>query len=119
MPSACRLLAMPAPEEDPLERAIAGALRDTIKTHGPITPQWIGSAVKRIVGNLRNAKIEAHARALGQRRWKGVSAAKSAAHHSAAGKSAWSGMTDEEKSEEMSRRRRKGLARKRRGPVEG
>jgi hypothetical protein len=37
-----------------LERAIAGALRDTINTHGPITPPWIGSAVKRIVGNLRN-----------------------------------------------------------------
>ena len=112
MPSAYRLLAMPSPDDDPLERAIAGALRDTIKTHGPITPQWIGSAVKRIVGNLRNAKVEAHARALGQRRWAGVSAAKSHAHHSAAGRSAWAGMTAEEKSAEMRRRRLKGLKKK-------
>lgn len=42
-------------DNEPLERVIAGALRDAINTHGPITPAWIGSAVKRIVGNLRNA----------------------------------------------------------------
>jgi hypothetical protein len=40
---------------DGIERAITGALRDTINAHGPITAEWIGSAVKRIAGNLRNA----------------------------------------------------------------
>lgn len=39
-----------------LERAIAGALRSAIHDHGPITPEWIGSAVKRIVGQLRNVR---------------------------------------------------------------
>lgn len=38
-----------------LERAIAGALRATIHDHGPITTDKIGSAVKRVVGNLANA----------------------------------------------------------------
>lgn len=33
-------------------KAIAEGLRDTIKTHGPITKSLIGSAVKRIVGIL-------------------------------------------------------------------
>jgi hypothetical protein len=37
-----------------LERAIAGALRAAIHDHGSITPEHVGSAVKRIVGNLRN-----------------------------------------------------------------
>lgn len=32
------------------ERKIAGALRNTIKTHGDITKQNIGSAAKRIYG---------------------------------------------------------------------
>lgn len=35
-----------------LERAIVGALMDTINAHGPITRQWIGSAAKRVAGNL-------------------------------------------------------------------
>jgi hypothetical protein len=39
---------------DGVERAIAGALRATIHDHGPVTPEAIGSAVKRIMGNLRN-----------------------------------------------------------------
>jgi len=39
-----------------LERAVAGALRSAIHDHGPITPESIGSAVKRIVGQLRNAR---------------------------------------------------------------
>jgi hypothetical protein len=54
-----------ASHEDPLERAIAGALRDAIHAHGPITPAWIGSAVKRIVGNIRNAKIGSLAAVMG------------------------------------------------------
>ncbi len=35
-----------------LEQAIKGALRETIKTHGPVTPELIGSATKRIVGDV-------------------------------------------------------------------
>lgn len=41
-----------------LERAVAGSLRDAINAHGPITPEWIGSAVKRVIGNLPNASAE-------------------------------------------------------------
>lgn len=33
------------------EKAVAGAIRDTIKAHGPITPTFIGSAAKRIYRN--------------------------------------------------------------------
>ncbi len=43
------------PDERATERAIAGALRATIHDHGPITPERIGSAAKRVAGNLRNA----------------------------------------------------------------
>lgn len=32
------------------ESAIAGALKQAIDAHGPITKEWIGSAAKRIVG---------------------------------------------------------------------
>jgi len=41
------------------ERAIVGALRAAIHDHGPITPEQIGSAAKRVAGNLRNARIPA------------------------------------------------------------
>lgn len=37
-----------------LEGAIAGALRAAIHDHGPITLDRIGSAVKRVTGNLKN-----------------------------------------------------------------
>src|SRR5262249_61874865 len=56
-----------APEEsfeDPrrsLERAVAGALSEAIWTHGPITHEWIGSAVKRVLGQLKNVPAEARA----------------------------------------------------------
>jgi hypothetical protein len=40
---------------DALERAVIGALRSAIHHHGPITMEWIGSAAKRVVGNLTNA----------------------------------------------------------------
>jgi len=33
-----------------LERAISGALRATIRDHGPIGPEGIGSAAKRVIG---------------------------------------------------------------------
>jgi hypothetical protein len=37
-----------------LERLIGGALRSAIHDHGPITLQRIGSATKRVLGQLRN-----------------------------------------------------------------
>jgi hypothetical protein len=37
---------------DRLERAVAGGLRSAIHDHGPITADWIGSTVKRVVGAL-------------------------------------------------------------------
>jgi hypothetical protein len=49
-----RARAATSQDRDGVERAIVGALRDTIHAHGAITAEWIGSAVKRIVGNLRN-----------------------------------------------------------------
>lgn len=35
-----------------LERQVIGALRSTIEAHGPITKEQIGSAAKRIAGQL-------------------------------------------------------------------
>jgi hypothetical protein len=116
------------PDQNPeLERAIVGALRDQIKAHGPITPEWIGSAAKRVVGQMANANLTGLARALGRRRWKdvpeeeqsaisakggrsrwkGVSATKHAQITSAGGKKAWANMSAAERSEEMKRRARK------------
>ena len=39
---------------DQFKREIAGALKATIKVHGPITERDISSATKRIAGALRN-----------------------------------------------------------------
>jgi hypothetical protein len=50
-----------------LERAIAGALRAAINAHGPITTERIGSATKRVVGSLKNARLDGIAAALGRR----------------------------------------------------
>ena len=44
----------PADGRAGIERAIARALRSAIDAHGPITPERITSAVKRIIGSLRN-----------------------------------------------------------------
>lgn len=41
-------------DDDSLLRAIVGALRAAINDHAPITPEHIGSAAKRILGNLVN-----------------------------------------------------------------
>jgi hypothetical protein len=41
-----------------LERAIAGALRAAIHDHGPITADKIGSAAKRVAGNLKNVRVD-------------------------------------------------------------
>jgi hypothetical protein len=38
-----------------LEREISGALKNTIDSHGPITRELIGSASKRIAGQIREA----------------------------------------------------------------
>ena len=56
---------MPRQDEDPLERAIAGALRDTMKVHGPITPRLdrqrrVGKALI-IVGMLSAVAFRVHA----------------------------------------------------------
>lgn len=50
------------------ERAVIGALRSAINDHGPITPDKINSAMKRVLGNLANVPC-AHdqLRALGVR----------------------------------------------------
>lgn len=39
-----------------LEHAVLGALRSCINDHGPITPELLTSAAKRIVGNLTNVQ---------------------------------------------------------------
>lgn len=98
-----------------LERAIAGALRATIKDHGPITAAHIGSAVKRIAGNLKNAQLgELAAADLGRRRWAGVEEAERqeamTAIASSGGRSAWAKLTPEQRSEEMRRRAAKRAA---------
>lgn len=41
--------------DDSLFRSVVGSLRAAIHDHGPITLDRIGSAAKRVVGNLRNA----------------------------------------------------------------
>ena len=35
-----------------IHKIIVGALRETIRAHGPICPRLIGSAAKRITGTL-------------------------------------------------------------------
>lgn len=40
------------------ERAVIGALRSAINDHGPITPDKINSAMKRVLGNLANVSAE-------------------------------------------------------------
>lgn len=37
------------------EREIAGALKNTINAHGPITEEWVASAAKRIKHALRES----------------------------------------------------------------
>jgi hypothetical protein len=96
----------PPLDDDSLERAIIGALRGTIHDHGPITAEWISSAAKRILGALGNARADALARALGRRRWEGVSEKERTKHQAAAASSYWKAMTPEERSAEMKRRKK-------------
>jgi hypothetical protein len=76
-----------------LEKALAGALRATIRDHGPITAEHIGSAVKRIMGQLPNAKASGLARALGLRRWEGTTPEERSAIASDNGRRRWDGVT--------------------------
>ncbi len=92
-----------------LERAIAGALRAAIKDHGPITLAHVGSATKRIAGNLANAKLGTLAATdMARRRWSGTTEAERSdtmtAIAASGGSAAWASMTPAERSEEMKRR---------------
>ncbi len=40
---------------DKFKRDIAGALREAINAHGPITPELIGSATKRVAAGIRGS----------------------------------------------------------------
>lgn len=53
--------------QDSLERAIVGGLKSAIRDHGPITADKITSAAKRIAGNLKNARLDGMAAALGRK----------------------------------------------------
>jgi hypothetical protein len=55
-----------------LERAIVGALRSTIHDHGPITAKQVGSAAKRIIGQLASMRADGLARALSETRFAGT-----------------------------------------------
>ncbi len=110
-----------------LERAIVGALRDQIRAHGPITAEWIGSAAKRVLGQLGNAKATGLARALGARRMRQMTEAERHEMSAAGGRTAaermtpeerverarkagssyWANLSPEERSAEMRRRRAK------------
>lgn len=97
-------------EQEALERAVAGALRAAIHDHGPVTPERIGSAVKRIVGNLKNARLGSLAgAAMARRRWSETTAEERSEEASERSRARWASMTKAERSQEMSRRRRKGL----------
>jgi hypothetical protein len=84
-----------------LERIVAGALRAAIHDHGPITLDQIGSAAKRIVGQLGGAVGPA---AMARRRWEDVSEEERRQVTAAGGRTAWASMTPEERSAEMRRR---------------
>jgi hypothetical protein len=48
------------PRDNParaLERSVVGALRSAIRDNGPITPENMKNAAKRIIGKLRNARV--------------------------------------------------------------
>ena len=104
---------MADPNDDPLARAIAGALRAAIHAHGPITLEHIGSATKRVLGSLRNAR-GGLGRLLGLRRWADAGEGEGPADVGArGGAAAWSGKTKAERSAEMKRRQLKRWAAKR------
>ena len=87
-----------------LERAVAGALRSAIEAHGPITLATLGSAVKRITSNLKNARLGSLMRLAGSRRQARLSAAERHEFASSGGRSFWAKLTAEERSAEMRKR---------------
>ncbi len=103
-----RIIGLMPQELESLERAVVGALRSAIKAHGPISLEWVGSAAKRVIGQIKNAKLDGLARVMGQRRWAGLSAKERHDLASSGGKkggaSAWAGMSKAERSAEMLRR---------------
>jgi len=107
MAPGCIIGLMPE-EQESLERAVVGALRSMFHAHGPITPEWFGSAAKRIVKQLANAKLDGLARIMGRRRWAGVSAEEHSkitkAGGAKGGRTAWANKTKAQRSAEMKRR---------------
>jgi len=99
-------------DQESLERAIAGGLRSAIHDHGPITQDRIASAVKRIMGNIRNARVDGFARELARRRWEDVPEKERQRHQADAARAGWAGRTSRQRSAEMSRRRQEGLRRR-------
>lgn len=91
-------------KDDSIERAIAGALRATINAHGPVTLENMTSAVKRVAGNLRNAKVSGLARVMAERRWAGRSDEERSQHQSEAAKSMWKGMTAKDRKAFLAKR---------------
>ncbi len=109
LPDGAHSLTLALMSTSSLERAIAGALRAAIKDHGPIDAAGIGSAVKRIVGNLQNAQLgELAAADMGRRRWAGTTEEERrdamAPIVSSGGRAAWAKLSPEERSAEMKRR---------------
>jgi len=45
-----------------VESRLAGALKNTIYAHGPITKDWVASAAKRMYGQLKGMAREQHRR---------------------------------------------------------
>ena len=104
-----------------LERAVTGAIRSSIHDHGPIDVTQIGSAVKRVVGQLRNARglDRMAAAAMGRKRWEGVSAEEHSRLAARAGRrggrAAWGKLSAAaDRSAEMKRR----AAKRKRGKLE-
>jgi hypothetical protein len=58
------------PKAEALRRAVVGALRAAIKDQGPITPDRISSAAKRILGTLRSASDSRDRRAAVRSRYR-------------------------------------------------
>ncbi len=84
-----------------IERIVVGALRAAIKDHGPITLDRIGSAAKRVIGQLAGAVGPA---AMARRRWQGVPEEERLEISGAGGRAAWAGVSEAARSEEMRRR---------------
>jgi hypothetical protein len=89
-------------EQESLERATTGALDSAIRARGQITQEWIGFAVKRIIGQLANAKVDGLARVTKRPRWEGLGpgarSRRAQAIASQGSTAAWAGMLKAERS---------------------